>query len=169
MKNLWAPWRMEYIGAEKKKECIFCIKDLTEEDVKRRVIHRGRHSFVILNTFPYNSGHIMVAPYQHVACLTALPEEAMEDLFQTVRTSIGVLKEIFSPEGLNVGLNLGKAAGAGIEEHLHVHVVPRWGGDCNFMPVLADTKVLPEHLDATRDKLMRAFRKEENGSGSFTI
>jgi len=159
MKNLWAPWRMEYIGAEKKEGCIFCVKDLSGEDAQRRVVYRGRHSFVMMNAFPYNSGHVMVAPYGHVACLSGLRDEVLEDLFRTVRQSVEILKEVFRPDGLNVGLNLGAAAGAGFEEHLHVHVVPRWNGDCNFMPVLADTKVLPEHLDSTRAKLERAFGK----------
>lgn len=160
MKKLWAPWRMEYIGSGKKEGCIFCVKDIPEEDERRLVIFRGKHSFVIMNKYPYNNGHVMAAPYGHVSCLMGLKDEVLEDLFRTVRRCVGILKEVYRPEGFNTGLNLGAAAGAGFEGHLHVHVVPRWNGDCNFMPVLADTKVLPEHLASTHEKLRKAFEKE---------
>lgn len=160
MKKLWAPWRMEYIqsGAEKGR-CIFCVENLAEEDEKRYVVHRGSKSFVIMNIYPYNNGHVMIAPHRHAACLTDLKDEELEDLFRTVRLSVDILKKIFSPDGFNTGINTGAAAGAGYEEHLHVHVVPRWNGDSNFMPVLADTKVLPEHLDSTYRTLKEAFRE----------
>jgi len=148
---------MEYIGSEKKEGCVFCVRDLPEEDEQRRVVHRTEHSFIILNIYPYNNGHLMIAPYRHVACLTDLDDDTLQDVFRNVRLSIAVLREVYHPEGLNTGMNIGSAAGAGIEEHLHVHIVPRWKGDCNFMPVLADTRVLPEHLDSTFRKLRRAF------------
>ena len=158
MEKLWAPWRMEYVSSgEKREECIFCLEELQEEDEKRYVLYRTTHSFVMMNIYPYNNGHLMVAPYQHVSCLTSLDDEILADLFQTVRCSVGILKKVYGPEGFNTGINTGSAGGAGYEKHLHVHVVPRWNGDCNFMPVLADTKVLPEHLSSTFQKLKKAF------------
>lgn len=161
MKNLWAPWRMEYINSKKREGCVFCVRDLGEEDKERRVVYRAGHSFVIMNIYPYNNGHLMAAPYEHIPCLTRLTDEIMFDLFRTTRLCVEVLRKVYNPEGFNTGMNIGAAAGAGFEEHLHVHVVPRWRGDCNFMPVLADTRVLPEHLDVTYGKIKAAF--EETG------
>ncbi len=168
MKKLWAPWRMEYINSEKKDECIFCVKNLRKEDEERYVLYRTKLSFVIMNKYPYNNGHLMIAPYKHASCLTDLKDNMLEDVFRTVRLCTGILKKIYNPEGFNTGINTGAAAGAGYKDHLHVHVVPRWNGDCNFMPVLGDTRVLSEHLSASYGRLKKAFSdqaiKEKKGN-----
>ena len=157
MEKLWAPWRLEFITGEKPEGCIFCLFPAENRDRERLVLGRSAHSFVILNKFPYNNGHLMVVPRAHVSSLDRLDEEAFLDLQRTLRLSIGVIKEFCSPEGMNVGMNLGHCAGAGIADHLHWHVVPRWVGDSNFMPVLAETRVVPEHLDRTWERLRPAF------------
>jgi ATP adenylyltransferase len=156
---LWAPWRMEFIQAEKPKGCIFCDFPAAPEasDREHLIVHRGEHAFVILNRFPYNSGHLMVVPRRHTADLGALPPKEWQDLQETLRRSSRVLQAVFRPEGLNVGMNLGRPAGAGIVDHLHWHVVPRWAGDNNFMPVLADIRVMVDHLDATWEKVRGGF------------
>jgi ATP adenylyltransferase len=156
---LWAPWRMEFIQAEKPKGCIFCDFPAAPEasDREHLIVHRGEHAFVILNRFPYNSGHLMVVPRRHTADLGALPPKEWQDLQETLRRSSRVLQAVYRPEGLNVGMNLGRPAGAGIVDHLHWHVVPRWAGDNNFMPVLADIRVMVDHLDATWEKVRGGF------------
>lgn len=157
MGTLWAPWRLEFITGDKPPGCIFCVFPAEDRDRERLVLGRSARSFVILNKFPYNNGHLMVVPRAHVSSLEALDEEAFLDLQRTLRLSIEVLRGFCSPEGLNVGMNLGHSAGAGIADHLHWHVVPRWVGDVNFMPVLAETRVVPEHLDRTWERLRPAF------------
>jgi ATP adenylyltransferase len=162
-KPLWAPWRMEFIDAPKKEGCIFCqfpAEQGEEADRRNLVVHRSARSFTILNRFPYNSGHAMVIPRAHVASLDALSPEDYADLGDELRRAVRVIGAVYRPEGFNVGMNLGKVAGAGIADHLHHHVVPRWGGDTNFMPVLADTKVIVEHLEAAWERLRRAFAAE---------
>ena len=157
-RKLWAPWRLEYILAEKPSGCIFCYSP----DVDRKealLVYEGEHAFVMLNKFPYNNGHLMVAPKKHVAELTGLDEGEYDELMKLVKASSSVLKKALSPDGINVGMNIGKAAGAGIEAHIHMHLVPRWEGDTNFMPVLTDTRVMPEHLTNTYDKLEPFFRE----------
>ena len=156
---LWAPWRMEFIAAEKPKGCIFCDFPAAPEAEDRRnlIVHRTRHAFVILNRFPYNSGHLMVVPRRHGADLDALPAEEWVDLQETLRLAAGVLRTTYRPEGINLGMNLGRAGGAGIVDHLHWHLVPRWIGDNNFMPVLADTRVMVDHLDTTWEKVRAGF------------
>ncbi len=158
-KPLWAPWRMEYIDAPQPEGCPFCelpARDASE-DRQTLVVHRSARSFTLLNRHPYNSGHVMVIPRQHTADLAALSPEAWADLNDELKRAIAALKLAYSPEGFNVGMNLGKVAGAGIADHLHYHLVPRWGGDTNFMPVLADTKVMIETLDASWARIRAGF------------
>jgi len=162
MKPLWAPWRMDYILDEKKRcepksGCVFCIDTETDCDADRLVLFRGEHVFVIMNRFPYNNGHLLVTPYRHVADICDLLAEESQELFGLICLSREVLQETLAPQGLNIGLNLGEAAGAGIAEHLHWHLVPRWQGDTNFMPVLAETRVIPQHLATTYELLSAAF------------
>jgi ATP adenylyltransferase len=156
---LWAPWRIEYILAAKPAGCIFCEFPAAppEQDRANLVVHRSAHAFTCLNRFPYNSGHVMVIPRAHVADLGALPAEDHEDLGVELRRAVAVLKAVYAPDGMNVGMNLGRSAGAGIEEHLHWHVVPRWAGDNNFMPVLADQRVVVEALDEAWTRLSAGF------------
>ena len=157
MQTLWAPWRMDYIKQEKPRGCIFCLFPAEESDRDNLLLARSAHSFAMLNRFPYNSGHLMVIPRRHVADFTGLPEAELTDLQRLLRLSVSVLGEDYRPEGMNIGMNLGKIAGAGIAEHLHWHVVPRWGGDTNFMPVIAETKVMVEHLCGAFDRLRPKF------------
>ncbi|MEI7704484.1 MAG: HIT domain-containing protein [Deltaproteobacteria bacterium] len=159
-KPLWAPWRMEFIQAEKPAGCIFCVFPAeTGEEADRRnlIVRRSPRSFTILNRYPYNNGHVMVVPRAHVSRLEDLDGEEFSDLQEELRRVTVAVRAAYRPEGMNVGMNLGKVAGAGIEAHLHWHVVPRWGGDTNFMPVLADTKVMIEHLDQTWVRLREAL------------
>ena len=153
MEYLWAPWRMEYIQRAPDSNCILCQKPRESNDEANFILYRGKHSFIILNAFPYNPGHLMVAPYRHIANLQDLADEEANELFDIIKKGLELLKEAMEPMGFNVGLNLGKAAGAGIAEHIHTHIVPRWQGDTNFMPVLSDTKVLSEALLSTYRKL----------------
>src|SRR5512146_1704951 len=148
-KPLWAPWRMEFIRSEKPKGCIFCDFPAASESDDRNnlVVHRSTHSYTCLNRYPYNSGHVMVIPRAHVGALGALAPDAWADLQQELRRAAAVVSAVYAPEGLNVGMNLGRAAGAGIADHLHWHIVPRWVGDNNFMPVMADQRVVVEALD----------------------
>lgn len=158
-KPLWAPWRIEYILAPKPAGCIFCEFPAAPEsdDRKNLVVHRSSHAFTVQNRYPYNSGHVMVVPYAHVSELTALGPEAWAGLQDELRRAIAVVKAVYRPEGMNVGMNLGRSAGAGIDDHLHWHVVPRWVGDNNFMPVLADQRVVVEALDAAWERLHAGF------------
>jgi ATP adenylyltransferase len=159
MEQIWAPWRMEYIRREKTDECIFCTLPQQDKDRENYILHKGPTCFVIMNIFPYNTGHIMVVPYRHLNCLTLLDNEEIAEKTQLTQKCLTILREQFSPEGFNVGMNIGKAGGAGFDEHIHTHIVPRWNGDTNFMPVLADTKVHPEHLQKTYEKLLSEFQK----------
>jgi ATP adenylyltransferase len=153
MEYLWAPWRIEYIQRAAKGGCILCQKPGENNDEANFILYRGQHNFIILNAFPYNPGHLMVAPYRHIANLQNLRDEEAKEHFDIVKKSLGLLREVMEPAGFNIGLNLGKVAGAGIAEHLHTHIVPRWQGDTNFIPVLSNTKVVSEALDATYQKL----------------
>lgn len=157
MKQLWAPWRIEYILGPKPDACVFCLPDSTEEDEERLVLHRGGHAFVIMNRYPYNNGHIMVCPYRHVSELTELSREEAHDVMDLVQRCSGILKQHFNCEGINVGLNLGKAAGAGIGEHLHFHLVPRWNGDSSFIAVMDDVRTVPQHIHETYKALRACF------------
>ena len=157
MRHLWAPWRLEYVGsADQQQGCVFCIAQDADEEGSL-VVHRGRNAFVLLNKFPYSSGHLMVAPYRHVADFGALEDEEALEIHRLASQGIGALAQTYAPQGYNAGWNLGRVAGAGVVDHVHLHVVPRWAGDTNFMPVLGDVKVLPEHLIETRRKLAEAW------------
>jgi ATP adenylyltransferase len=156
-KQLWAPWRLEYVGsADEQEGCIFC-RALAGDDEEGLVVHRGRSAFVILNRFPYASGHLMVAPIRHTGELADLEDEELVEVHRLATSGLGALAETYGPQGYNLGWNLGRIAGAGVLDHVHLHVVPRWAGDTNFMPVLADVKVLPEHLADSRRKLADAW------------
>jgi len=153
MEYLWAPWRIEYIQRASESGCILCQKPRENNDEANFILYRGQHNFIILNAFPYNPGHLMVAPYRHIANLQDLRDAEAEEHFDIIKKGLELLKEVMEPMGFNIGLNLGKVAGAGIAEHIHTHIVPRWQGDTNFMPVLSDTKVLSEALISTYQKL----------------
>jgi ATP adenylyltransferase len=155
--RLWAPWRLEYIRGPKDEECIFCRAAQSDDDEGNYVVHRGEHAFVILNAYPYNNGHVMVAPYAHEPTIEPLDEPTLLEIMLLTRRSMAALRSAYGPEGFNIGINQGKVAGAGIEEHVHAHVVPRWGGDTNFMPVIADTRVLPQSLADSWKELTEAF------------
>ena len=153
MEQMWAPWRIKYIQMERPEGCILCDKPKENKDAQNYILFRGDKNFVILNSYPYNPGHLMVVPYRHVANLEELTGDERQEHFELVSRSIKVLRRVFEPGGFNIGINMGKAAGAGIDDHFHTHIVPRWQGDTNFMPVLAEVKVLPEALADTCKKL----------------
>ncbi len=157
MKSLWAPWRVQYILGEKGPGCVLCDAPAASDDRARLVLHRGGLGFVILNRYPYNSGHLMAVPYRHVGRLEELTREESAEIMALAGLCVRALTTAMAPDGYNIGMNLGGAAGAGIDDHLHIHIVPRWRGDTNFMPVLGDVKVLPEHLESTYDRLAAAF------------
>jgi ATP adenylyltransferase len=160
MKRLWAPWRMEYVGGEQRPGCLFCrVIEHPEDEDSDLVVWRAEGAIVMLNKFPYNAGHTMVAPLAHMPGLENLDDQQTTNLMRAVRRTIDVLRETMKPEGFNVGANIGPAAGAGIPNHVHLHVVPRWNGDTNFMPVLDDVKVVNEALTQTAAKLREAFAK----------
>ncbi len=166
MKNLWAPWRMTYILGEdeaaRNQSCIFCVdEDKAVPDKSRLILHVGRLSMVMMNRYPYNNGHLLVAPRRHVPDLSHLTTEEMANLMETLRGTIEIMKKDFNPDGFNVGLNMGRVAGAGVEDHMHFHIVPRWNGDTNFMTVFADVRVVPEHLEAAYDRLLPRFQNLE--------
>jgi ATP adenylyltransferase len=156
-KRLWAPWRLEYIRGPKADECIFCRAVESDDDESNYVVHRGEHSFVLLNAYPYNNGHVMIAPYAHEPTIETLDAPTTLEMAQLVKRSIVAMREVYRPEGFNIGINEGAAAGAGIEEHVHQHVVPRWGGDTNFMPVIGDVRVLPQSLSDSWKELRSVF------------
>lgn len=158
MERLWAPWRMEYIrNADKIEGCIFCLFPAEQEDQARLILLRGEHAFIILNAYPYSNGHLMVTPYRHTADLDDLSDEEMLELMHLTRRAVNLLKKAFRPDGFNIGINMGRVAGAGIADHVHIHVVPRWNGDTNFMPVLGDVRVMPESLEAVYRQLSEAL------------
>jgi ATP adenylyltransferase len=159
-KYLYSPWRLEYILSKKDSTCIFCDEPCNTDDAKRMIVYRSKTCFVIINMFPYNNGHVMVVPNRHISSLVDLSPEEIQDLFSTVQLTEKVLRNAYHPEGINIGLNLGKAAGAGIDEHLHVHLVPRWTGDCNFMSVVGGIRVIPEAFERTTTLLQEQFDNE---------
>lgn len=162
MERLWAPWRLEFVEKGDKQEgCIFCrfpAEEGEEADRRNLVLGRSAHAFALLNKFPYTSGHLMVVPRRHTASFESLSDEELADLSRLLRQAIAHVKAAYRPDGVNVGMNLGRAAGAGIADHLHWHVVPRWSGDTNFMPVVGDTRVMVEHLQATWERLRPLFQ-----------
>src|SRR3569833_1278938 len=148
---------MAYIDVPRTEGCVFCSKLSSSDDREQLILHRGKSCFIIMNLFPYNNGHLMVAPFRHTADLVALTDEEQAEMMRLTRYCVRVLTDAFRPDGFNVGMNLGKSAGAGVADHLHMHIVPRWDGDTNFMPVLGETKVLPDALYATYDKALAAM------------
>ena len=157
MKPIWAPWRMEYIQMKKTDGCILCEKTRQDSDAANYILYRGNKNFVIMNIYPYNAGHLMVVPYRHIATLEELTDDERQEHFAIVSRSIKVLRQVFSPAGFNLGMNIGKVAGTGIADHIHTHIVPRWQGDTNFMPVISDVRVVPEALAETYQKLKGKF------------
>jgi len=158
VKQLWAPWRLEYVqNADDEDGCLFCAAAQEGDDEERLVVHRGPRAFVLLNRFPYASGHLLVAPYRHVGEFADLDDDEVLEIHRLGERGIAALAETYAPQGYNLGWNLGRIAGAGVVDHVHLHVVPRWAGDTNFMPLLADVKVIPEHLAETRRRLAERF------------
>ncbi len=159
MEILWAPWRMEYVSKESKKGCFLCEALKKEDGEENLILFRGNFAFVIMNRFPYNNGHLMIAPLKHKGELEELDEEELKEIFSLSQYAVKILKKIYQPQGFNLGINLGKCAGAGLIEHLHLHILPRWEGDTNFMPTLSKTKVIPESLSSVYEKLSPFFKK----------
>ncbi len=160
MDKLWAPWRMKYIkeGIDKPEDgCIFCTKPMETDDRRNLILYRGKTAYVICNKFPYNNGHLMAVPYLHTCSLDDVNDACSLELWKLVVLSRNMLAKAFSPDGFNIGLNLGRVAGAGIDAHLHVHIVPRWNGDVNFMPVIGETKVISQSLEETYEALKGKF------------
>jgi ATP adenylyltransferase len=165
MDYLWSPWRYQYISAPPASTgCIFCQKAAENKDAENLVVWRGERTFVLLNLYPYTSGHLMVAPYEHVSRLEDAGAETAAELMMTARLAEKHLRAVYRPEGLNLGMNLGRAAGAGIADHIHLHVLPRWAGDSSFITTVGETRVVPEELSVTYAKLSRAFAGERHES-----
>jgi len=159
MDYLWSPWRYQYVSSvPATEECIFCQKSKDNNDAGNFVVWRGQYNFVLLNLFPYTSGHLMVVPYAHIALLSDAAPETATELMMITRQAEKHLRAVYRPEGLNLGMNLGRAAGAGIAGHIHMHVLPRWTADASFMTTVSETRVLPEDLKVTYEKLARAFK-----------
>ena len=157
MNKLWAPWRIDYIRTPKEKGCIFCNKSHDEDDRESLILYRGNESFVLMNLYPYSNGHLMISPYQHTSDTNDISSQGNEEIMWLANQSMNILTHAMNAEGFNFGANLGKAGGAGIEEHIHYHIVPRWSGDTNFMPVVGNTKVLVEGLRESWDNLKPHF------------
>jgi ATP adenylyltransferase len=155
MDFIWSPWRYDYLasGGKKPSSCVFCVTQDRTHDAERLIVLRGVHNFIILNLFPYTSGHTMVAPYEHLDNLVAAKPEQLAEMMQLSQRVVTALQKLYKPEGFNIGMNLGTAAGAGIREHFHLHVVPRWTGDANFMTITGETRVLPEELSTTYTRM----------------
>lgn len=154
---LWAPWRMEYILGEKESGCIFCTRINQDNDQENLILLRGKNNFVIMNKYPYNNGHLMVVPNRHTSEFDSLSDPEKLEMMNLVSKSMNVLKKTVNPDGFNVGMNIGKIAGAGIDDHLHFHIVPRWAADTNFMPVVGQTKIISEDLGETWERLKEGF------------
>ncbi|HYP29904.1 MAG TPA: HIT domain-containing protein [Blastocatellia bacterium] len=162
MEHIWSPWRYKYIAsADREPGCVFCRAVSGDDDRASLVVHRGRLNFVILNLFPYTSGHLMIVPYEHRASLAETSSEATSEMMELAKRSQRALESEYSPDGFNVGMNLGRSAGAGVADHLHLHVVPRWTGDANFVSIVGETRVLPEDLPTTYDRLKKHFGPED--------
>jgi ATP adenylyltransferase len=157
MKTIWAPWRIEYIRQTKTPGCILCDKPKENNDGRNQILFRGKYNFVLMNNYPYNPGHLMVVPYRHISNLEELTAKEKLELFEIITRCISTLKTALKPAGFNVGINLGRVAGAGIDDHIHAHVVPRWSGDTNFMPVIADVRVVPQAVADTYQQLKECF------------
>jgi ATP adenylyltransferase len=155
--RLWAPWRLDYIRGPKPEECIFCSQPRLGNDEDALIVHRGERCFVMLNTFPYNNGHLMVSPFEHLRSIGDLDDAVLLELMRLTQRSLRAIREAYGAEGFNIGINDGKVAGAGVEDHLHLHVVPRWEADTNFMSVIGSTRVLPQSLKESYAELRSAF------------
>jgi len=164
MESLWAPWRMNYILEKKEEGCLFCRMAAERRDRRNLVLHRERYGFVMMNKFPYNNGHLMIVPYRHCLDFEMLDEKEAVDLFNLLGAATRVLRRCLRAQGFNMGINIGREGGAG-KDHLHIHVVPRWAGDTNFMPVLGETKIIPEYLEKTYQILRPAFAKDLKRKG----
>lgn len=161
MDYLWTPWRYAYVsGTTKSDGCVFCEAPKEKDDRKARIVHRGHHCFVILNTYPYTPGHVMIVPYTHLDELQKLPRDSADEMMALSQRMETVLRELYQPDGINLGMNIGKAAGAGIAGHIHMHVLPRWVADANFVSVVGETRVLPEALEVTWEKMRKAMAGE---------
>lgn len=164
MERLWAPWRIEYIEkCDKIEGCIFCVLPAEGKDRENLILHRGEKSFVIMNNYPYNPGHLMIASFKHTADMHELSDDELLEINHLLRNTVRLLRTVLEPHGFNIGVNLGRTAGAGVLDHIHWHIVPRWNGDTNFMPVISDTRVLPQSLSSMYDKL--SAKMEEPGAG----
>src|SRR5215467_14550232 len=160
MDHLFTPWRYAYVsGAVKSSECLFCAKVRETDDVKAQIVHRGQHCFVTLNAFPYTSGHVMIVPYDHVDQLQKLAPPAAQEMMAMMQKTEEILRHLYHPDGLNLGMNLGQAAGAGVADHIHMHVLPRWIADANFMSVIGETRVNPEDLETTYKRIRAQFER----------
>ena len=159
MENLWAPWRMTFIAPKtpQSQECIFCTQPAEHRDEENHILYRGEHCYMMLNRYPYNNGHLMIAPFQHAGTIEKLSAETLAELMAQAQLALKALRFAMKPDGFNMGINEGKVAGAGFADHVHLHVVPRWNGDTNFMPVIAEIKVMPEHLDLAYQQLKEAI------------
>ena len=158
---------MSYLDAPQKNSCIFCDKPKDTKDKENFILYRGKLSLVMMNLYPYNNGHLMVSPYKHIPSITKLESEDLFDLLKVTQISTQILENVFNPGGFNIGMNIGKSSGAGFADHVHIHIVPRWNSDTNFMPVLSETKVMPEHLTSTYDKLLSLFKNLISPSSSL--
>ena len=166
MEHLWAPWRMAFITPKTPPPpgCIFCTQPAAQRDDEYHILYRGEHCFMMLNRYPYNNGHLMISPFQHIGSISLLDTETLTELMTQAQLALRAIRLAMSPDGFNMGINEGKVAGAGFADHMHYHIVPRWNGDTNFMPVVADTKVMPEHLDNVYKHLKAALEQAQTSS-----
>jgi ATP adenylyltransferase len=160
MDYLWTPWRYAYVSSKERSTCVFCDAAKSTDDAKSLIVHRGQYCFVILNAYPYTPGHVMVVPYVHLDELRKLPPEAASEMIALAQRMESVLRDLYTPDGINLGMNIGKAAGAGIAGHIHMHVLPRWVADANFVSVVCETRILPETLDETWKRMTAALKSE---------
>ena len=165
MDYLWTPWRYAYVaGIDKTSACVFCDLPKAGDDAKTRIVHRGQHCYVILNAYPYTAGHVMIVPFAHLDELQKLPVEAAHEMMDLAQRMEGVLRHLYNPDGINLGMNIGKAAGAGVAGHIHMHALPRWVADANFMTVVGETRILPESLETTYERI-----KGGDGRGNLAV
>ena len=163
--RIWAPWRLEYVKDASKdieEECVFCAKPALGDDESALILHRGKTCFAILNLYPYTNGHLMITPFEHVGRIQDLPAETIAEMMAMAQQAMNRLEDVYRPHGFNVGFNQGRSAGAGVEHHIHMHIVPRWGGDTNFMPVIADHRVMPQSLEDSYRAMVDAFGPEDD-------
>jgi ATP adenylyltransferase len=158
MDHLWSPWRFRYLAETPKAAgCVFCVIAASAEDEANLVVYRGQFNFVVLNRYPYTTGHVMVIPYEHAASLAEIPEATATEMMGLIRVTEGLIRQVYRPDGINIGMNIGESAGAGVAGHIHMHVLGRWSGDANFMTTIGETRVMPEELGQTWQRLTQAF------------